>query len=178
MIVSNCSFLLKIIINSSCNYGKAKSIQHLTPQALKTLKSMWAAANWHGIQTTTSCFAISGPFRLHNPAHTKTMSLMVRRDDIHRADLKMRYVLMRLIALSTWMRTDAIRRVSVTSDSDSWDFPERKKKSKTGLLRLLKVLQNMPLNSFPTCKSCQPWANHTLSTNHHQFNAAMQCTSV
>lgn len=140
MIVSNCSFLLKIIINSSCNYGKAKSIQHLTPQALKTLKSMWAAANWHGIQTTTSCFAISGPFRLHNPAHTKTMSLMVRRDDIHRADLKMRYVLMRLIALSTWMRTDAIRRVSVTSDSDSWDFPERKKKQN----RVTKTLKSTP----------------------------------
>lgn len=37
-----------------------------------------------------SCFAIKGALRLHNPAQTKTISLMLRLDVMHNADLKMR----------------------------------------------------------------------------------------
>lgn len=68
--------------------------------------------------------AISGAFKLQRPAHTKIMLSIVSLHLMLNADFNILYVLILFMARSTCIRTDAMRRVEVTSCSESWPFPE------------------------------------------------------
>lgn len=69
--------------NITIHYIKAVRVESLQQRQFSDHTSVLVLA-------PLSCFAIKGALRLHNPAQTKTISLMLRLDVMHNADLKIR----------------------------------------------------------------------------------------